>query len=234
MITVRHSQERGAADHGWLKSRHSFSFADYHDPAHMGLGNLRVINEDRIAPGSGFGAHGHRDMEIVSYVLEGALAHRDSLGTGRRDPPRRRAAHDRRHRRAPQRVQPLDHRRHAFPADLARCPPRPASHRRTSRSTSTATPSAAGCCWSPPPTARAGALRLQADARLYAGCFDGDEHAELVLDPARPAYVHVARGDIEVNGRRLHAGDAAALQREPRLVLNAGADAEVLVFDLSA
>jgi quercetin 2,3-dioxygenase len=151
MITLRKSADRGHADHGWLKSFHSFSFADYHDPAHMGVGNLRVINEDRIAPGTGFGTHGHRDMEIVSYVLDGALAHKDSMGNGtaggarpRRDPPRRRAAHERRHRRDAQRVQPRQDATTHF-LQIWILPASAASRRATSRSTSTPPASAAGC-----------------------------------------------------------------------------------------
>jgi quercetin 2,3-dioxygenase len=160
MITLRKSAERGYADHGWLKSFHSFSFADYHDPAHMGVGNLRVINEDRIAPGTGFGTHGHRDMEIVSYVLDGALAHQDSMGNGRRGcrgqggrrhPPRRRAAHERRHRRAHSEFNHAQDQTTHF-LQIWICRAGAASSRATSRSTSTPPPSAAGCAWWPRPT----------------------------------------------------------------------------------
>jgi redox-sensitive bicupin YhaK (pirin superfamily) len=231
MITLRKSTERGHADHGWLKSRHSFSFADYHDPAHMGFGNLRVINEDRIAPGTGFGTHGHRDMEIVSYVLDGALAHRDNLGNGANIVPGEvqrmsagrgvmhsefNAASDTTHflqiwiLPSAQGIDP-GYEQKAF-AD--------ADKRGRLRLVAS-------------PDGREGSVTLHADASLRAGLFDGDEHAEMPLAPGRLAYVHVARGALEVNGRQLAAGDAALLRDETRLALSNGRAAEVLVFDLA-
>ena len=235
MLTLRKSSTRGRADHGWLDSRHSFSFADYHDPDHMGVGNLRVINEDRIAPGTGFGTHGHRDMEIVSYVLDGALAHQDSLGNGGEsgvirpgDVQRMSAGTGVRHsefNHAKDRtthflqiwvlprqtgVQPSYEQRH-FDA---------ASKRGRLRLVASA-------------DGRDGSVSMNADASIHAGLFDGDESAELKLDPDRPAYVFLARGQLEVNGVALSTGDALTVERERALQLRHGREAEVLVFELS-
>ena len=239
MMTLRPSNERGYADHGWLKSFHSFSFADYYDPAHMGFGNLRVINEDRVAPGSGFGTHGHRDMEIISYVLSGALAHQDSMGNGRgRDKPSG----------------------VILPGDVQRMSAgRGVMHSEFNHAQDTSTHFLQ--IWIEPrhrgiepgyeqkhfaAADKRGALRLiaspdgrddsvtvHADASLYAGLFDGDESATLALDPQRKAYVHLVRGTLRVNGVALSGGDAVMLEAEPTLRLDGGSDAEVLVFDLA-
>lgn len=232
MITLRRSAERGQTDHGWLKSRHSFSFAEYHDPQHMGFGNLRVINEDRIAPGTGFGTHGHRDMEIVSYVLEGALAHRDSLGNGATIVPgevqRMSAGRGVMHSEFNAAADATTHFLQIWilPDATGIAPGYEqkvfAEADRRGRLRLVAAPDGAD-----------GALTLHADARLHAGRFDGAERAELALAPGRLGYVHVARGALEVNGRSLQAGDAALLRDEPRITLADGHDAEVLVFDLA-
>jgi redox-sensitive bicupin YhaK (pirin superfamily) len=232
MITLRKSSERGFADHGWLKSFHSFSFADYHDPRHMGFGNLRVINEDRIAPGTGFGTHGHRDMEIISYVLEGALAHKDNMGNGTSivpgDVQRMSAGRGVMHseyNHAPdqtthflqiwiipdvQGIAPGYEQRHFDAADK----------RGRLRLVASG-------------DARDGSVKVHADAAMYAGLFDGDETAELTIAPARRAYVHVARGSVKVNGQALASGDAAMLVDEGKLRLDGGRGAEVIVFDLA-
>lgn len=232
MLTLRKSQDRGYADHGWLKSFHSFSFAGYYDPQNMGFGNLRVINEDRIAPGGGFGTHGHRDMEIISYVLSGELAHKDTLGNVKTIPPgevqRMSAGRGVMHgefNHAPDRtthflqiwIQP----------DVTGIEPgyeqkRFADAEKRGKLRLVAAPDGAQ-----------GSVTIHADARLYAGLFDGAEQATLELDGHRPAYVHLVRGELSVNGTRLAAGDAAKLQGESRLILSDGKDAEVLVFDLA-
>ena len=232
MIELRPAAERGHADHGWLDSWHSFSFAEYHDPVHMGFGALRVINEDRIAAGTGFGTHGHRDMEIVSYVLDGALAHKDSMGNGsviRPGDVQRMSAgtgvlhSEFNHQKdAPTHflqiwIQPDRHgiapgyeERHFSEAD------------KRGRLRLIASPDGAD-----------GSVTVHQSARVYAGLFDGDERTRLPLDAGRRAYVHVARGVVSVNGRRLVAGDAAKLVGEPAVELAAGEGAEVLVFDLA-
>ena len=234
MITLRKSADRGYADHGWLKSFHSFSFADYHDPAHMGVGNLRVINEDRIAPGTGFGTHGHRDMEIVSYVLDGALAHKDSMGNGGESGVIR-----------PGDVQRMSagsgvlHSEFNHSADqtthFLQIWIQP-SHRGIEPGYEQKHFDAAGkrgrLCLVASNDGRHGSVTIHADAALRAGLFDGDENAELALDPKRRAYVFVARGSIQVNGLALATGDAASLEHEQVLRLDHGNQAEVLVFDL--
>jgi quercetin 2,3-dioxygenase len=231
MLTLRKSQDRGYADHGWLKSYHSFSFADYHDPEHMGFGNLRVINEDRIAPGTGFGTHGHRDMEIVSVVLDGALGHKDSIGNGativpgevQRMSAGRGIAHSEFNHAPGQtthflQIWLLPDRRGIEPGYEQKVFA-PGDKRGTLRRVAS-------------PDGRDGSVTIHADASIYAGLFDGAERAELALDPKRLAYVHLARGDISVNGLALSAGDAAKLSGESRLVIDQGRAAEVIVFDL--
>ena len=231
MITLRRSSERGHADHGWLDSHHSFSFADYYDEAHMGFGPLRVINEDRVQPGMGFGTHGHRDMEIISYVLDGELSHRDDIGNGSvivpGDVQRMSAGRGVRHSEFnPSRERPVHFlqiwilpSRQGIPAsyEQARLP----DAQKRGKLALLAAPAGEG-----------GAVAIHQDARVYAGLFDGPEAADLPIGPARRAYVHVARGEVTVNGEALRAGDAAMLEGEPAVRIDGGRQAEVLVFDL--
>lgn len=232
MIELRPAAERGHGAHGWLDSWHSFSFAGYHDPAHMGFGALRVINEDRVAPGTGFGTHGHRDMEIVSYVLDGALAHRDSLGNGSvirpGDVQRMSAGTGVMHSEFNHQPDAPTHflqiwiepdRRGLAPGYEERHFPEADKRGRLRLVAS--------------PDGADGSVTIHQSARVYAGLFDGDERTRLALAPGRRAYVHVARGTVSVNGRRLGAGDAAKLVDEPAVELDAGQRAEVLVFDLA-
>jgi redox-sensitive bicupin YhaK (pirin superfamily) len=232
MLTLRKSQDRGFADHGWLKSFHSFSFAGYHDPQHMGWGNLRVINEDRIAPGTGFGTHGHRDMEIISYVLQGNLAHKDSMGNVKGIPPgdvqRMSAGRGVMHSEFNHAPNETTHFLQIWiEPDVTGIEPGYeqksfAEGDKRGRLRLVASPDAAE-----------GSVRIHADARLYAGLFEGAETAALKIDPARKAYVHLVRGALQVNGKALAAGDALLVQNESALELSHGEDAEVLVFDLA-
>ena len=232
MLTLRKSQDRGYADHGWLKSFHSFSFAGYHDPEHMGWGNLRVINEDRIAPGTGFGTHGHRDMEIVSYVMSGALAHRDSMGNVQTIIPgevqRMSAGSGVRHSEFNHAPESVTHFLQIWiEPDQAGIAP---GYEQKSFAD---TDKRGRLCLVASRDGARGSVTIHADARLYAGLFDGAESAELALDPSRKAYVFLVRGSLSVNGEPLQAGDAALLADEALLRLEQGADAEVLVFDLA-
>jgi redox-sensitive bicupin YhaK (pirin superfamily) len=233
MLTVRKSQDRGYADHGWLKSFHSFSFAGYYDPAHMGWGNLRVINEDRIAPGTGFGTHGHRDMEIISYVMSGNLAHKDSMGNVKGIPPgdvqRMSAGTGVMHSEFNHAPQETTHFLQIWIEPNVRGIA-PSYEQKTfaaeeKRGTLRLVAS---------PDGAYGSVLIHASARLYSGLLDGAESATLELDPARKGYVQVLRGTVSVNGTPLQTGDAALLNAESRLVLDAAQDAEVLVFDLDA
>ncbi len=242
MITLRKSAERGYADHGWLKSHHSFSFADYHDPAHMGVGNLRVINEDRIAPGTGFGSHGHRDMEIVSYVLDGALAHQDSMGNGAAgsagagkragvirpgDVQRMSAGSGVTHSEFNHAPDTVTHFLQIWiiPAQRGMAPGYEQKHFEPAAKRGRLALVAS-------PDGRQGSVTIHADATLYAGLFDGPENLKMAIDPLRLTYVHVVRGSLRVNDQQLHGGDAATLKNESELVLAGAEDAEVLVFDL--
>lgn len=232
MIELRKSEDRGQATHGWLESRFSFSFADYYDPQHMGFGALRVINDDRIAPNSGFGMHPHRDMEIISYVLEGELTHKDNMGNGSV-------------------IRPGDVQRMSAGTGVL--------HSEFNRSPSHQThllqiwiqPSERGIepgyeekhfnpvdkrgrlCLIASPKGSDGSVTIHQDAKVYAGLFDGDERADMPIASGRRVYVHVARGEIAINGTPLKAGDALKAVDEERIELTQGRQAEVLVFDLA-
>ena len=231
MITLRKSNQRGIADHGWLRSFHSFSFADYHDPQQMGFGNLRVVNEDRIAPGTGFGAHSHRDMEIVSYVMEGALAHQDNMGNTCTivpgDVQRMSAGRGVQHSEANHAAQTTTHflqiwilpRAAGIQPGYEQKHFDAASKRGQLRLVIS-------------PDGRDGSVTINADASIRNGLFDGDERFSATLDPARKVYVQLLRGSLRVNGQTLQAGDALRMEDEAQLTIDQGADAEVLVFDL--
>jgi redox-sensitive bicupin YhaK (pirin superfamily) len=231
MQELRKSGERGRAEHGWLSSRHTFSFAEYRDPRHMGFGPLRVINEDKVAPGQGFGTHGHADMEILSYVLDGALEHKDSMGNGSvlryGDVQRMSAGTGVRHSEFnhspeapvhflqiwifPDRngLQPSYEEKHFDPA----------SKRGALRLIGS-------------PDGRDGSVVIHQDALLFASILDGEDRVEHALAAGRGAYVHVARGSLDVSGRRLQAGDALKVTGEASIVLANAGDAEILLFDL--
>lgn len=233
MMTLRKAGDRGHANHGWLDSWHSFSFADYHDPRHMGVGNLRVINEDRIAPGTGFDTHGHRDMEIISYVLDGALLHRDSMGNEARIVPGevqrmsagtgvRHSEHNHAHNQTTHFLQIW-----ILPDEPGGAPGYEQKFFDSSlkRGKLALVASRDGA---------EGSVSIRADARLYAGLFDGHESVNKSIDPERPCHVHLVRGALTVNGRPLEAGDALTLTGEREVRLSEGRHAEVLVFDLAA
>jgi quercetin 2,3-dioxygenase len=231
MIALRPAAERGHANHGWLDSHHSFSFADYYDPAHMGFGPLRVINEDRVAPGKGFGTHGHRDMEIISYVLDGELAHKDSICTGSTivpgDVQRMSAGRGVRHSEFnPSKTAPVHFLQIWIEPARAGIDPGyeqtniPASAKRgTLRLIAS-------------PDGRDGSVTIHQDATLHAALVDGAESVNYNLANGRRAYVHVARGGVYVNGTYLGPGDAAKVIGETNIVLDRGENADVLLFDL--
>jgi quercetin 2,3-dioxygenase len=232
MIELRRGNERGYADHGWLKSFHSFSFAEYYDPKFMNFGALRVINEDRVAPGMGFGTHGHKNMEIVSYVLDGALAHKDSMGNGSA-------------------IKPGDVQRMSAGTGVQHSEFNHAKDRPTHFLQIWIQPNQLGI---PPsyeekhfsesdkrgklrvvasPDSRGGSVKIHADAIVYAGLFDGAESASLQIAVGRRAYMHVARGSVAINGHALGAGDALKLTDVTNIDVANGKGAEVLVFDLA-
>ena len=233
MIAVRHAAERGTAKLEWLDSRHTFSFGHYYDPDHMGFGPLRVINEDRVQAGAGFGTHGHRDMEIISYVLSGELAHKDSMGNGSTlrpgDVQRMSAGTGVRHSEfnpspsepvhflqiwiqpAQRNIEPSYEEKRFAPED------------KRGRLRLIVSPDRAD-----------GSLLIHQDARVYAGLFTGEERADLEVAHGRRIYVHVARGALAANGAALGAGDALRITDGGKLSLRDARDAEVLVFDLAA
>jgi redox-sensitive bicupin YhaK (pirin superfamily) len=231
MLEVRKSEERGDARHGWLQSKHSFSFADYYDPRHTGFGPLLVINEDRVAPGAGFGTHGHRDMEIISYVLDGALEHKDSMGTGSvlhyGDVQRMSAGSGVRHSEFNGSKTEQVHFLQIWiqPNVQGIAPSYEEKHFATADKQGKLRLIASS-------DGREGSVTIHQDASLYVTILNGDDRVEQALASGRRAYVHVIRGRISANGVELKGGDALKISAEERVVLDKAEAAEVLVFDL--
>ena len=233
MITVRRSEDRGAANFGWLDSKHTFSFGSYMDPDHMGFGPLRVINEDRVKPGTGFDTHGHRDMEIISYVLEGALEHKDSIGTGSVIRPgevqRMSAGSGIRHSEYNHsKEDPVHFLQIWIIPDEDGIEPGYeqkafADEEKRGRFRLVASPDGSD-----------GSVKLHQDVRLFAGLFDKDETASLPVTSDRYVWAQIARGEVIVNGTPLSAGDGLALRDVTSVDVTGVNDAEVLVFDMTA
>jgi redox-sensitive bicupin YhaK (pirin superfamily) len=238
MITLRRANERGRANHGWLNSHFSFSFADYYDPAHMGFRSLRVINDDRVAPGKGFGTHPHRDMEIITYVLEGALEHRDSLGTGSvirpGDVQRMSAGTGILHSEFnPSPDEPVHFLQIWILPEQAGIKPSyeqknvPVEERR-GKLRLIAAPDA-----SADKDAGNGAVRIHQDARIYSTVLEAGEEVTHDMQPERHAWIQVASGSVMLNGQLLETGDGAAVSDEDRLTIEGKEMAELLLFDLA-
>jgi redox-sensitive bicupin YhaK (pirin superfamily) len=231
MIEIRKSEERGRAHHGWLQSQHSFSFADYYDPRHQGFGPLRVINEDRVAAGAGFGTHGHRDMEIISYVLDGALEHKDSMGTGSvlhyGDVQRMSAGSGVRHSEFNgSKTEQVHFLQIWIQPNVGGIPPSyEEKHFPVEEKQGKLRLVASG-------DGREGSVLIHQDASLYASILNGDDKVEHTLAAGRLAYVHVIRGSVEVNGVALKGGDALKLADEKAVTLAKAEAAELLLFDL--
>lgn len=232
MITLRPAEQRGHANHGWLDSYHSFSFASYHDPEQMGFSSLRVINEDRVAPGTGFGTHSHQDMEIITYVLEGALQHKDSMGNSsiirpgevQRMSAGTGVAHSEQN---PSRTEPVHLLQIWILPDKTGIEPgyeqktfSPAEKQATLRLVAS-------------PDGRKGSVTVHQDAFLYVSVLDPADSVRHTLAPGRKAYLQVARGGIDLNGLSLKQGDAARITAEREIVLTATDKAEILLFDLA-
>ena len=231
MLELRRSEDRGHADHGWLNAYHSFSFGDYYDPQHMGFGSLRVINEDRIQPGSGFGTHGHKDMEIITYVLAGELAHKDSMGNGSV-------------------IRPGDVQRMSAGKGVMHSEFNHAEGASTHLLQIWIMPNVQGIAPGyeerrfdaaekrgrlrliASPDGQQGSVTIHQDARLYAGLLDGPEQVVYPITAGRKVYLHLAQGELSVNGIVLKAGDALSITDEERITLDGGRQAEVLLFDL--
>ncbi|MGC7404691.1 pirin family protein [Pandoraea pneumonica] len=231
MLDIRKAADRGVANHGWLNSHHTFSFANYYDPKQVGFSDLLVINDDRVAPAQGFGKHPHRDMEIFSYVLEGALEHKDTMGTGSVIEPGD--------------VQLMSAGRGVAHSEFNHSPTSPVHFLQIwiVPNEKGITPEYQQQRFTPEekrgrlrlimsPDGADNSLHIHQNARVYAGLFDGDESATLAIAPNRYAYVHVARGSVELNGVALGEGDGVRVREETALTLSKGRDAEVLVFDL--
>ena len=232
MLTLRKSQERGYADHGWLKSFHSFSFAGYHDPKFMAWGNLRVINEDRVAAGMGFGKHGHRNMEIISYVLSGELAHEDSMGNVKGIPPgdvqRMSAGTGVTHSEFNHAKDQTTHFLQIWiEPNVMEVDP--------SYEQKTIPPESkrGKLCLIASPDGSGDAVKIHADAKMYAGLFNEGESATLQIDQNRKGYAHLIKGKLNINGVALSSGDALFIEDESQILVGNGQDAEVLYFDLS-